>query len=68
MKGKEVFIVIKVKNTNRSLVAFKLTFLDHLQTPGIIDKFLKVMGSEGKMQMVMYGIGSNFTDWGRRKT
>ncbi|KAG5585955.1 hypothetical protein H5410_046389 [Solanum commersonii] len=38
--------------------SFWLTFLDQLQTPKIFDRFLKVVGSEGKMQMVICGIGS----------
>ncbi|KAJ8551541.1 hypothetical protein K7X08_021556 [Anisodus acutangulus] len=38
--------------------SFWLTFLDQLQTPEIFDWFLKAVGSEGKMQMVIYGIGS----------
>lgn len=38
--------------------SFWLKFLDQLQTPEIFDRFLKAVGSEGKMQMVIYGIGS----------
>lgn len=38
--------------------SFWLTFLNQLQTPEIFDWFLKAVGSKGKMQMVIYGIGS----------
>ncbi|KAK4708238.1 hypothetical protein R3W88_029163 [Solanum pinnatisectum] len=38
--------------------SFWLKLLDQLQTPEIFDRFLKALGSEGKMQMVIYGIGS----------
>lgn len=38
--------------------SFWLTFLNQLQTPEILDWFLKAVSSKGKMQMVIYGIGS----------
>lgn len=33
-------------------------FLNQMQNPDMLDKFLKVLGTEEKMQMVIYGIGS----------
>ncbi|KAM3359873.1 protein SENSITIVITY TO RED LIGHT REDUCED 1 [Capsicum galapagoense] len=38
--------------------SFWLAFLNQLKTPEIFDWFQKRVGSEGKMQMVIYGIGS----------
>lgn len=32
--------------------------LSQIRNPGMLDKFLRVLGSEKKMQMVIYGIGS----------
>ncbi|GAV80318.1 SRR1 domain-containing protein [Cephalotus follicularis] len=37
---------------------FYQTFLAQIQTPEIFDCFCRVLGSEMKMQMVIYGIGS----------
>lgn len=37
---------------------FHCSFLDQVQNPDMLDKFRKVLGSEEKMQMVIYGIGS----------
>lgn len=37
---------------------FHRTFLNQIQNPDMLDKFLKVLGSEKKMHMVIYGIGS----------
>uniref|UniRef100_A0A5B7B414 SRR1-like domain-containing protein n=1 Tax=Davidia involucrata TaxID=16924 RepID=A0A5B7B414_DAVIN len=37
---------------------FYSTFMDQLQTPQILDSIFRVLGSEAKMQMVIYGIGS----------
>ncbi|KAA8516972.1 hypothetical protein F0562_017210 [Nyssa sinensis] len=37
---------------------FYSTFMDQLQTPEILDCIYRVLGSESKMQMVIYGIGS----------
>ncbi|KAI3448797.1 hypothetical protein Pfo_005462 [Paulownia fortunei] len=37
---------------------FCCSFLDQMQNPDMLDKFFKVLGSEKKMQMVIYGIGS----------
>ncbi|KAL5732438.1 hypothetical protein ACOSP7_031785 [Xanthoceras sorbifolium] len=37
---------------------FYQTFLDQVQTPEILNHFYSVLGSELKMQMVIYGIGS----------
>lgn len=37
---------------------FYQTFVDQIQTPEILNRFYSVLGSELKMQMVIYGIGS----------
>ncbi|KAH7513192.1 hypothetical protein FEM48_Zijuj12G0170300 [Ziziphus jujuba var. spinosa] len=37
---------------------FFLTLLDQIQTPEISDCFHRILGSESKMKMVIYGIGS----------
>lgn len=37
---------------------FFSSFLDQMQNPDMLNRFLKVLGSEEKMQMVIYGIGS----------
>lgn len=37
---------------------FHGNLLKQIQNPDMLDKFLKVLGSEEKMQMVIYGIGS----------
>ncbi|GFZ02595.1 sensitivity to red light reduced protein [Actinidia rufa] len=37
---------------------FFCIFIDQIQTPQIMDCIFSVLGSETKMQMVMYGIGS----------
>lgn len=37
---------------------FHQNLLSQIQSPDMLDKFLKVLGSEKKMQMVIYGIGS----------
>ncbi|PSS24322.1 Protein SENSITIVITY TO RED LIGHT REDUCED like [Actinidia chinensis var. chinensis] len=37
---------------------FFCTFIDQIQTPQILDCIFRVLGSEPKMQMVIYGIGS----------
>ncbi|XP_057976585.1 protein SENSITIVITY TO RED LIGHT REDUCED 1 [Malania oleifera] len=37
---------------------FYQSFLDQIQTPNILDSLLRILGSELKMQMVIYGIGS----------
>lgn len=37
---------------------FFSSFLEQMQNPDILNRFLKVLGSEEKMQMVIYGIGS----------
>ncbi|KAL2553256.1 Protein SENSITIVITY TO RED LIGHT REDUCED 1 [Forsythia ovata] len=37
---------------------FFLSFLDQMQNPDMLAKFLKVLGPETKMLMVIYGIGS----------
>ncbi|KAH0636395.1 hypothetical protein KY290_036832 [Solanum tuberosum] len=57
---RESKLMQKIQTCIRKLESssFWLTFLDQLQTPKIFDRFLKVVGSEGKMQMVIYGIGS----------
>ncbi|KAL2234852.1 protein SENSITIVITY TO RED LIGHT REDUCED 1-like isoform X2 [Sesamum indicum] len=43
----------KLENTD-----FCLTFFDQMQSPEMTSRFLKALGSEEKMQMVIYGIGS----------
>lgn len=43
----------KIENTE-----FWSTFLRQLQSPELSERFLKVLGSEEKMTMVIYGIGS----------
>lgn len=37
---------------------FFSSFLEQIQKPDLLNRFLKVLGSEEKMQMVIYGIGS----------
>ncbi|KAL2542497.1 Protein SENSITIVITY TO RED LIGHT REDUCED 1 [Abeliophyllum distichum] len=37
---------------------FFRSFLDQMQNPNMLAKFLKVLGPETKMLMVIYGIGS----------
>ncbi|KAK0592103.1 hypothetical protein LWI29_013399 [Acer saccharum] len=37
---------------------FYQTFMNQIQTPEILNRFYSVLGSELKMQMVIYGIGS----------
>ncbi|GLT66816.1 hypothetical protein SLA2020_391630 [Shorea laevis] len=37
---------------------FYLTFLDQMQTPEVLNCFRRVLGSELKLKMVIYGIGS----------
>ncbi|XP_073288501.1 protein SENSITIVITY TO RED LIGHT REDUCED 1-like [Primulina huaijiensis] len=37
---------------------FFSSFLEQMQNPDMLNRFLKVLGSEEKMQMVIYGIGS----------
>ncbi|WMV53907.1 hypothetical protein MTR67_047292 [Solanum verrucosum] len=57
---RESKLMQKIQTCIRKLESssFWLKFLDQLQTPEIFDRFLKAVGSEGKMQMVIYGIGS----------
>lgn len=57
---RESKLMQKIQTCIRKLESssFWLTFSDHLQTREIFDRFLKAVGSEGKMQMVIYGIGS----------
>ncbi|TMW97517.1 hypothetical protein EJD97_005372 [Solanum chilense] len=57
---RESKLMQKIQTCMRKLESssFWLAFLDQLQTPEIFDRFLKAVGSEGKMQMVIYGIGS----------
>ncbi|KAK4414542.1 protein SENSITIVITY TO RED LIGHT REDUCED 1 [Sesamum alatum] len=43
----------KLENTE-----FCLSFFDQMQSPEMLSRFLKVLGSEEKMEMVIYGIGS----------
>ncbi|KAL0397630.1 UNVERIFIED_CONTAM: protein SENSITIVITY TO RED LIGHT REDUCED 1 [Sesamum calycinum] len=43
----------KLENTE-----FCLSFFDQMQSPEMMSRILKVSGSEEKMQMVIYGIGS----------
>ncbi|KAK4483553.1 hypothetical protein RD792_010752 [Penstemon davidsonii] len=43
----------KLQNTE-----FCCMFLGQMQSPNILGRFIKVLGSEDKMQMVIYGIGS----------
>ena len=38
--------------------SFYHVLLDQIQTPHILEAFLRVLGPESKMQMVVYGIGS----------
>lgn len=45
-----------IKKLERS--KFCEAFLDQVQTPEMTEEFLRVRGSEDKIQMVMYGIGS----------
>ncbi|XP_042480996.1 protein SENSITIVITY TO RED LIGHT REDUCED 1-like [Macadamia integrifolia] len=45
-----------MENLNKT--EFYRTFLDQIQAPQIIGHFSRVLGSEYKMQMVIYGIGS----------
>ncbi|KAH0743149.1 hypothetical protein KY290_031142 [Solanum tuberosum] len=51
---RESKLMQKIQTCIRKLKSFSfwLTFLDQLQTPEIFDRFLKVVGSEGKTQMV----------------
>ncbi|XVF00270.1 hypothetical protein REPUB_Repub03eG0270700 [Reevesia pubescens] len=37
---------------------FFLTFLDQMQSPEVLNHFHRLLGSESKLQMVIYGIGS----------
>ncbi|KAH0776003.1 hypothetical protein KY290_007414 [Solanum tuberosum] len=57
---RESKLMQKIQTCIRKLESssFWLKFLDQLQTPEVFDRFLKAVGSEGKMQMVIYGIGS----------
>ncbi|KAG5631861.1 hypothetical protein H5410_003578 [Solanum commersonii] len=57
---RESKLIQKIQTYIRKLESssFWLIFLDQLQTPEIFDRFLKAVGLEGKMQMVIYGIGS----------
>ena len=45
--------ISKIQNSQ-----FYQTFLDQIQTPPVLDYFHRVLSSELKMQMVIYGIGS----------
>ncbi|XP_016441655.1 protein SENSITIVITY TO RED LIGHT REDUCED 1-like [Nicotiana tabacum] len=57
---RESKLMQKMQNCIKKLESssFWLTFSDQLQTPEILDQFLKAVCSEGKMPMVIYGIGS----------
>ncbi|KAG5595145.1 hypothetical protein H5410_036377 [Solanum commersonii] len=62
---RESKLMQKIQTCIRKLESssFWLTFLDQLQTPEIFNRFLKVVGSEGNMQMVIYGIVNEHGRW-----
>ncbi|KAJ4970922.1 hypothetical protein NE237_004021 [Protea cynaroides] len=49
-------ILMCIRNLKKT--EFYHTFLNQIQAPQIKDHFSRVLGSESKMQMVIYGIGS----------
>ncbi|XVF82187.1 hypothetical protein PTKIN_Ptkin16aG0024900 [Pterospermum kingtungense] len=53
-------IMQKVQASTKTIESssFFITFLDQMQSPEVLNNFHRVLGSELKLQMVIYGIGS----------